>query len=115
MECPVAEKRRRFFPEKFKRQAVERVRTSGLSVANVTMELGIHDTQLRRWLRQFLLEGASPCGALQHAGGGAVSSRPCYRECQAEAGTAKGPDRARHPKKAALISERPPDEFRIRR
>lgn len=56
----MAEKKRRFFPEEFKRQAVERARTSGLSVADVAMELGIHDTQLRRWMRQFSVEGAAP-------------------------------------------------------
>ncbi|WP_407936876.1 transposase [Jiella pelagia] len=53
----MAEKKRRFCPEEFKRQAVERARTSGLSVADVAMELGIHDTQLRRWMRQFSVEG----------------------------------------------------------
>ncbi|NDW03154.1 transposase [Jiella pacifica] len=35
MACPMGEKKRRFFPEAFKRQAVERPRTSGLSVAEV--------------------------------------------------------------------------------
>lgn len=38
---------------------MERARTSGLSVADVAMELGIHDTQLRRWMRQFSVEGAA--------------------------------------------------------
>lgn len=35
------------FPELFKRQAVERVETSGLSVSQVAVELGLHETVLR--------------------------------------------------------------------
>jgi transposase len=46
-------KKRRYFPDEFKRQAVGRVETSGLSVSSVAAELGIHETQLRRWMRQF--------------------------------------------------------------
>lgn len=45
--------RRRVFPEAFKRQAVDRVATSGLSVAAVAAELEIHETILRRWMNQF--------------------------------------------------------------
>jgi len=45
--------RRRVFPEAFKRQAVERVATSDLSVAAVAAELEIHETILRRWMNQF--------------------------------------------------------------
>jgi len=40
---------RRFFTETFKREAVERVRTSGLSIITVALELGLHETVLRRW------------------------------------------------------------------
>ncbi len=46
-------KTRRYFPDEFKRQAVVRAETSGLSVMNVAAELGIHETQLRRWMHQF--------------------------------------------------------------
>jgi transposase len=45
--------RRRVFPEAFKREAVERVATSDLSVAAVAAELEIHETILRRWMNQF--------------------------------------------------------------
>lgn len=45
--------RRRVFPEAFKRQAVERVATSDLSVAAVAAELEIHETILRRWMNQY--------------------------------------------------------------
>jgi transposase len=41
---------RRFFTETFKREAVERVRTSGLSITAVARELGLHETVLRRWV-----------------------------------------------------------------
>ena len=46
-------KKRRYFPDEFKRQSAERVETSGLSIMDVAAELGVHETQLRRWIRQF--------------------------------------------------------------
>ena len=51
-------KKRRYFPEEFKRQAVERVETSGLPLFEVAVELGVHESQLRRWARQFGQTGA---------------------------------------------------------
>ena len=44
---------RRIFPEAFKREAVARVSTSGLPPSKVASELGLHETVLRRWMRQF--------------------------------------------------------------
>jgi transposase len=44
---------RRVFPGSFKREAVERVATSGLSAGKVAAELGLHETVLRRWMIQF--------------------------------------------------------------
>ncbi len=44
---------RRAFPEAFKREAVDRVRSSGLSVGAVARELGLLETVLRRWMMQF--------------------------------------------------------------
>lgn len=46
-------KKRRYFPDEFKRQAAERAETSGLSIMDVAADLGVHETQLRRWIRQF--------------------------------------------------------------
>ncbi len=57
--------RRRVFSEAFKRQAVDRVATSGLSVAAVAAELEIHETILRRWLNQFPVAPASPTPSMQ--------------------------------------------------
>lgn len=44
---------RRVFPESFKREAVDRVASSGLSAGAVAKELGLHETVLRRWMMQF--------------------------------------------------------------
>lgn len=45
-------KRRKFSPE-FKRGAVDQVRQSGVSCAQVARELGIRDGLLTRWKREF--------------------------------------------------------------
>ena len=44
---------RRVFPDSFKREAVDRVETSGLSAGKVAIELGLHETVLRRWMMQY--------------------------------------------------------------
>ena len=41
---------RRNFPDSFKREAVDRVANSDLSVGSVARELGLHETVLRRWM-----------------------------------------------------------------
>jgi transposase len=46
------------FPEAFKREAVDRVTSSGLSVEKVATELGLHETVLRRWVKQFSAQAA---------------------------------------------------------
>ncbi len=46
-------RQRRVFPESFKREAVDRVASSGLSASAVAKELGLHETVLRRWMTQF--------------------------------------------------------------
>lgn len=55
---------RRVFPETFKREAVDRVASSGLSVGAVARELGLHETVLRRWMMQF---GAQATGAARRS------------------------------------------------
>ncbi|HEX4507676.1 MAG TPA: transposase [Alphaproteobacteria bacterium] len=49
--------RRRVFPEAFKREAVEKAATSGLSTAMIAAEIGVHETMLRRWMLQFSSAG----------------------------------------------------------
>ena len=49
----MSERKRRIFPEAFKREAVERVRTSGVPIIRVAEELGLHETVLRRWIGRF--------------------------------------------------------------
>ena len=56
----MANAKRRHFPESFKRQAVERVATSGLSLRRVAEELGVHETVLRRWATRFMEPGTGP-------------------------------------------------------
>lgn len=43
---------RRLFPTTFKREAVDRVVSSGLSPGKVAIELGLHETVLRRWVKE---------------------------------------------------------------
>eukprot|EP01037_Dinobryon_pediforme_P016119 gene16119-16297_t len=45
--------KRRFFPDSFKRGAVDGVAASGLSAGAVAKELGVHERVLRRWIMQF--------------------------------------------------------------
>ena len=49
---------RRVFPEIFKREAVDRVISSGLPVGKVATELGLNETVLRRWVMR--LGGQAP-------------------------------------------------------
>ena len=55
---------RRNFPDSFKREAVDRVANSDLSVGSVARELGLHETVLRRWMTQF---GVQATGATRPA------------------------------------------------
>lgn len=71
------EKKRRYFSDEFKRQVTERVETSGLSIMDVVAELGVHETQLRRWIRQF---GRSGTGSSpRHATQAHTRPRPTWR------------------------------------
>lgn len=53
---------RRSFPETFKREAVERRRTSGLSIKAAAVDLGVHETVLRKWVRAH--SGVQATGAM---------------------------------------------------
>jgi len=56
----MSERLRRVFPEAFKREAVERVATSGQPIVRVAEELGLHETVLRRWMARSGAEGTAP-------------------------------------------------------
>ncbi|NBB98763.1 MAG: transposase [Alphaproteobacteria bacterium] len=88
------EKKRRYFPDEFKRQAAKRVETSGQSIMDIAAELGVHETQLRRWIRQFSKSGTGACAAPHQAGAGPVPGRPGGGQCPVETEAAKGPDGA---------------------
>ena len=47
------ERPRRSFTEEYKHQAVELVMSSGRSITSVAKELGLRDSVLRRWVKQF--------------------------------------------------------------
>ena len=88
---------RRNFPDSFKREAVDRVANSGLSVGSVARELGLHETVLRRWMTQF---GVQATGQNQLG----TSRRPTPQASSpVAAGERSASDGAGHPKKAALI------------
>ena len=52
MEEQQVQRRRRKFSDEFKRDAVEIVRSSDKSIAEVARELGIYDSSLGNWVRQ---------------------------------------------------------------
>ncbi len=52
MEEQQTRRPRRKFSDEFKRDAVEIVRTSDRSIAEVARELGIYDSSLGTWVRQ---------------------------------------------------------------
>ena len=51
----MAERKRRVFSDAFKREAVERVQASGMTIIIIAVaeELGLHETVLRRWISRF--------------------------------------------------------------
>ena len=44
--------KRRLFPAAFKSEAVERVAASGLPAGKAAVEPGLHETVLRRWIKE---------------------------------------------------------------
>lgn len=52
--------RRRVFPAALKREAVDRLTSSGLSAGQVAQELGLHETVLRRWVRDLAPQATGP-------------------------------------------------------
>ncbi len=99
-------RKRRHFPDAFKREAVERVRTSGVTIIEVAEELGLHETVLRRWMRRFGQPETGPVRRPITQAQGPSPAELADRECPAEAETAEGRDGARYPKKPSRVAAR---------
>lgn len=58
-------KKRRSFSRDFKLEAVKLVKEGGLGVGRAAKDLGICETSLRRWVKQYEIDqGTGPTGAL---------------------------------------------------
>jgi transposase len=61
-------KKRRTFSEDFKLEAVKLVKEGGLSATRAAKDLGLHETCLRRWIKQYEIDqGQGRTGALTTA------------------------------------------------
>ncbi len=61
-------RKRRKFSEEYKAETVKLIRSSGKSIGQMALELGIGETALRRWVEQAEIEaGRGPAGALKRA------------------------------------------------
>ena len=72
----MASKPRRQYTEEFKREAVELIRTSGKSQAQIARELGISDHNLSRWWKEY--------GQADKTDSSETVSWEAYRAVQAE-------------------------------
>jgi transposase len=77
----MTDRKRRVFPDAFKREAVDRVRTSGMTIIAVAKELGLHETVLRRWIARF---GGSTTMAPSRRPSAAVPMTPSPADLAAE-------------------------------
>ncbi len=61
-------KKRRSFSKDFKLEAVKLVKEGGLSAVRAAKDLGVYETSLRRWIKQYEVDqGKGPAGALTTA------------------------------------------------
>ena len=107
-------KKRRYFPDEFKRQAAERVETSGLSIMDVAAELGVHETQLRRWIRQFGKSGTGPARRPIRQAQGPSPADLAAENARLKRELQKAQTERDILKKPRSSSERPPDDVRVR-
>ena len=107
------QRRRREFPEAFKREAVERVRTGGMTIVAVADELGLHETPRTALDPEVCRAGDGACAAILDGGlVGPVAGRPRGRERAAEARERAALDGARHfPKGRAHLRSGHPVRF----
>ena len=58
-------KKRRSFSREFKLEAVKLVKEGGIGVAQAARDLGVVETSLRRWIKQYEVDqGEGPAGVL---------------------------------------------------
>ncbi len=119
-------KKRRPFPDAFKREAVDRARTSGLTIIEVAEGLGFHETVLRM-NTPVRCAGVGPCAAPHSAGSSPVSSGPGCENARLKREVHKAGMERDILEKAALAivlepmahvarsSERAPDDVWVRR
>jgi transposase len=61
-------RKRRKFSEEYKAETVRLIQSSGKSVGQLALELGIGETALRRWVEQAEIEsGRGPAGSLKRS------------------------------------------------
>ena len=113
-------RRRRWFPEAFEHEAVERVRSSGPTIIAVANELGLHETVLRRWFRKYGEAGTGLARRSSARSPAAASSGPSPAGLAAENARSKRENAPLSMERdigrmAALIFGGPPDELRVRR
>ena len=61
-------RKRRKFSEEYKAETVRLIQSSGKSVGQLALELGIGETAVRRWVEQAEIEsGRGPAGALKRS------------------------------------------------
>ena len=61
-------RQRRSFSKDFKLEAVRLVKEGGLGIGRAAKDLGVCETSLRRWVKQYEIdEGKSPSGSLTTA------------------------------------------------
>ena len=61
-------KKRRSFSKEFKLEAVKLVKEGGVKIAQAARDLGICETSLRRWIKQYEVDhGEGPAGSVDHA------------------------------------------------
>jgi transposase len=62
------ERKRRKFSDEYKAETVRLIQSSGKSIGQMALELGIGETALRRWVEQAEIEaGRGPAGVLKRS------------------------------------------------
>ena len=105
----------RAFSESFNREAADRVTTSGMSARAVALEMDLHEPVLRRWITKL---GTQATGMLRRLNTQAMAPFPsalvagsAHLRCENDRLRMEYDIQKTYPSS----SERPPDQFRVRR